>query len=84
MTTEELDALAHAKDVAAIANALFAIKGGDRRRIVVSMLSLSNVLLADDLVGRIALAQLMCEAAAELLRDLPLEQRMTVVTKWLN
>jgi hypothetical protein len=46
----------------------------DRRRTAIGLLAVARLLVDDDVNGRIALAQLMCSAAAELLSGVPLEQ----------
>ena len=86
MTSEERAAVESAHDVAAVANALLTIKAGDRRRVAVSMLALMPVLVADDVAGRIALAALMAEAAAELLAGIPLDKlnAAVIVPRWWN
>jgi hypothetical protein len=85
MSPEERAALESAKDIVAIANALLVAKSFDRRRAAVSMLTLMEVMLADDVAGRVALAQLMCECAADLLNGVPIEQlNDTVNVRWWN
>ena len=85
MTPEDRAALENAEDIVAIANAMFSIKGGDRRRTAVGLLAVMNVLTTGDAVGRVALAALLCEASAELLRDVPLEQLHEAVdVRWWN
>lgn len=66
--------LENARDVSAIVNAMLAAKAHDPRRTAVGLLAIINVLVADDVRGRIALAAVMAEAAAELLSDIPLDQ----------
>ncbi len=86
MSPEERATLENARDVVAVANALLAIKAGDRRRVAASMLALMQVLVADDVAGRVALAAVMAEAAAELLSGIPLEQLDDTVNvpRWWN
>jgi hypothetical protein len=85
MSPSEREALENAHDIVAIANAMLAIKAGDRRRTAVGLLSLIQVLVGDDVIGRVALATLLCEASAELLSSIPLEQlNDTVNVRWWN
>ena len=42
-------------------------------------LAIIQVLIADDVIGRVALATLLCEASAELLSGIPLEQLSSMV-----
>jgi hypothetical protein len=51
----------------AIANAMLIAKHHDPRRTVIGLLAIIQVLLKDDVVGRIACAALMAESIAELL-----------------
>ena len=86
MSPEERIALEAAEDVASVANVLMGIKVGDRRRVAISMLVLMRVLIGDDVAGRVALAAVMAEAAAELLSDIPLDQLDATVNvpRWWN
>ena len=86
MSPEERAAVENARDIVAIANAMFAIKAGDRRRTAVGLATLMPVLLADDVLGRVAMAVLLCEVIAELLRGIPLEQLTETVDvpRWWN
>ena len=76
----------NARDVTAIVNAMLAAKAHDPRRTAVGLLAIINVLIADDIVGRVALATLLCEASAELLSGIPLEQLNDTVNvpRWWN
>jgi hypothetical protein len=78
--------LENARDVTAIVNAVLAAKEHDARRTAVGLLTIINVLLADDVIGRVALATLLCEASAELLSGIPLEQLNNTVNvpRWWN
>ena len=65
---------------------MLAAKAHDPRRTAVGLLAIINVLIADDIVGRVALATLLCEASAELLSGIPLEQLNDTVNvpRWWN
>lgn len=85
MSPEERVALENAQDIVAIANAMLAIKLHDRRRTAVGLLTIIQVLVGDDVVGRVALATLLCEASADLLSGIPFEQfNDTVNVRWWN
>jgi hypothetical protein len=75
---DESDTLKDAQRVADIANAVAIAKEHDPRRTAVGLLACMTVLIANDQIGRIALAQLMCEAAAELLSSVGNEYAVTV------
>jgi hypothetical protein len=83
MTREDRAALDEAHDILAIANAMARIKSHDKRRTCVGLLAVMQAVLADDMLGRIALATLMAEAISELLRDVPAEQ-LPVDVRWWN
>ena len=61
--------LEDATRAALIANLVLALKGGDARRAACGLLAMAQVLVDNDLLGRMALAQILREAASEL--DLP-------------
>jgi hypothetical protein len=61
------EALEDASRTVAIANAMLAAKHHDPRRTSVGLLAVAEVLLKDDMIGRITLATLMAESIAELL-----------------
>jgi hypothetical protein len=64
---------------------MLAIKSHDRRRTAVGLLSLITVLIGDNMASRVAMATLLCEASAELLSGIPLEQfNDTVNVRWWN
>lgn len=86
MPVDDDATLENARDVTAIVNAVLAAKEHDARRTAVGLLAIINVLLTDDAVGRVALATLLCEASAELLSGIPLEQLndTVVVPRWWN
>jgi hypothetical protein len=83
---EDAATLENARDVSAIVNAMLAAKAHDPRRTAVGLLAIINVLVANDLAGRVALAAVMAEAAAELLSSIPLEQLNDTVnvSRWWN
>jgi hypothetical protein len=66
--------LENARDVSAIVNAMLVAKSHDPRRTAVGLLAVAQVLVGDDAIGRVALAALLCEASAELLAGVSLEQ----------
>jgi hypothetical protein len=49
-----------------IANLMLALKGGDARRTACGLAAMVQVLVDNDLLGRMALAQILREAASEL------------------
>jgi hypothetical protein len=78
----------NARDVSAIVNAMLVAKGHDARRTAAGLLAIIQVLMSDDTIGRVALATRMCEAAAELLSGVALEQLLDLdtvdVRRWWN
>jgi hypothetical protein len=80
--------LENARNVTEIVNAMLIAKGHDPRRTAVGLLAIIQVLMGDDTIGRVALATLMCEAAAELLSGASLEQLLDLdtvdVRRWWN
>ena len=78
--------LENARDVSAIVNAMLVAKSHDPRRTAVGFLAIMQVLIADDVIGRVALATLLCEAASEMLAGIPLDQLNETVNvpKWRN
>jgi hypothetical protein len=64
-----------ARRVAAIVNAMLVAKGHDPCRTAAGLLVIQELLIADeDIVRRVALAALLCEAAAKILSGAELEQ----------
>jgi trimethylamine:corrinoid methyltransferase-like protein len=88
MSRDNNATLENARDVAAIVNAMLAAKAHDPRRFAVGLLAVAQVLVGDDAIGRVTLATLMCEAAAELLSGVALEQLLDLETvdvrRWWN
>ena len=76
--------LQNARDVATIVGAMLTVKGHYPRRTAVGLLAIIQVLMRDDTIGRVPLATLLCEASAELLSGIPLEQLndAVIVPRW--
>jgi hypothetical protein len=64
MQPEEIAAHENAVDVIAIANAMLAAR--DPRRTAAGLITIAEFLVEDDLIGRLALAEIMREAADKL------------------
>jgi hypothetical protein len=85
MSPEDRASLEDAREIVAIANAMLRVKSYDKRRAAVGLLTIMQSMLADDALGRIALAVLMAECIGELLRDIPTEQLpVKVDVRWWN
>lgn len=70
----EDEATENAVAVARIANAMMIAKAGDHRRVSAGLITVASLLVEADLVGRIALAVLLLDAARSLLVNVPSEQ----------
>ena len=65
---------------------MLAAKEHDARRTAVGLPAIIQVLVAENVTARVALAALLCEAASEMLSGIPLEQLNDAVNvpRWWN
>jgi hypothetical protein len=69
MSPEENETLDDARCTLAIANAMLAAKDGDPRKTAIGLLACAQTLITGDVLGKLAFAVVLCEAAAELVAE---------------